>query len=398
MKTIISIILSILLTYPIMAQSKDEVPFTISSDGVTKEDAIKSALRLAIEQSYGAFVSGNTTILNDEVVKDEIVTLSTGSIKSYEVVSATQSNSNKWFVTVKGVVSLPHLIKYARNHGSECEFAGNTFGMQIKLIDIEKENERKALKNLDELLQKTLINTISWDATFDIKANVGNESLYNQLREKSYSPDDFYQVNATIYARTLPESQKNKKRVSLVGEILFNTLDAIKLNDDQIRAYSSMGVYRGSAWDPRFPIERTLYRRGVGMSFRNADADYILKTIYNNLRVICLSFKIVDNMGIDHNFGARILGDRNISSPLLDYGWAAKKIGRWDETADKNNILMSVPWRQTLLPGLFYEFERKDSEDDYRDKDRLPICTLSFVIPKNDINKYSSFKIVSSLK
>ncbi|MBD5251671.1 MAG: hypothetical protein HDS49_01365, partial [Bacteroides sp.] len=53
---------------PVKANPNEEITLTVSSDGPTKDDAVKNALRLAIEQAYGAFVSANTTILNDDLV------------------------------------------------------------------------------------------------------------------------------------------------------------------------------------------------------------------------------------------------------------------------------------------------------------------------------------------
>ena len=60
-----------------------EVTLTVTGSGKTKEDAVKSALRSALEQTYGAFVSSNTTIVDDELIKDEISTISNNCVKSY---------------------------------------------------------------------------------------------------------------------------------------------------------------------------------------------------------------------------------------------------------------------------------------------------------------------------
>lgn len=54
----------------------DEVTLVASGKASDSEKAITIALRSAIEQAYGTFVSANTTILNDNLVKDEIVTIS----------------------------------------------------------------------------------------------------------------------------------------------------------------------------------------------------------------------------------------------------------------------------------------------------------------------------------
>ena len=68
-------------TMHLAAEVLQEITLTVSADGKTKEEATQNALRSAIEQAYGTFVSAKTTILNDELVKDEIVTVSNGSIK-----------------------------------------------------------------------------------------------------------------------------------------------------------------------------------------------------------------------------------------------------------------------------------------------------------------------------
>ena len=62
------------------------VTLTTSGTGKTIEEAKNNALRSAIEQAFGAFISSKTEILNDEIVKDEIVSLSGGSILNYEII------------------------------------------------------------------------------------------------------------------------------------------------------------------------------------------------------------------------------------------------------------------------------------------------------------------------
>lgn len=171
------------------ADSREEVTLTVSSDGATKEDALKTALRTAIEQAYGAFVSANTTILNDELIKDEIVTVSNGSIKDYtEVSSYEKTDGNGYMMTVNATVSLPHLITYAKNHGSECEFAGNTFGMDLKLFNLQRENELKALYNAIPKIEGIAKATMHWEMQVDepkvIDYQFNHETKWNSECQK----------------------------------------------------------------------------------------------------------------------------------------------------------------------------------------------------------------------
>ena len=116
----------------------DEVTLVVSGDGVNKEEATKVALRSAIEQVYGTFVSANTSIVNDELTKDEIVTISSGNIKSYEEIESL-STDNKTVVTLQATVSISKLVSYAKSKGASAEFAGSTFGMNMKMKKTDAE-------------------------------------------------------------------------------------------------------------------------------------------------------------------------------------------------------------------------------------------------------------------
>ena len=126
----------------------DEVTLVASGKASDSEKAITIALRSAIEQAYGTFVSANTTILNDELVKDEIVTISNGNIKSYEVLSDVKCEDGQDMVTVKATVCISKLVSYAKSKGASAEFAGATFAQSMKIKELYKQNEAKALENL----------------------------------------------------------------------------------------------------------------------------------------------------------------------------------------------------------------------------------------------------------
>lgn len=126
----------------------DEVTLVASGKATDSEKATTIALRSAIEQAYGTFVSANTTILNDNLVKDEIVTISNGNIKSYEVLSDVKCEDGQDMVTVKATVCISKLVSYAKSKGASAEFAGATFAQSMKIKELYKQNEAKALENL----------------------------------------------------------------------------------------------------------------------------------------------------------------------------------------------------------------------------------------------------------
>ena len=127
---------------------QSEVSLVVSADGKSKTEAVNNALRSAIEQTFGTFVSANTEILNDQLVKEEIATVSSGNIQKYtEVTTITLPNGNV-SVTLNVTVSLSKLVSYAQSKGSECEFAGATFGANLKMYEFHKKSEQLAIQNL----------------------------------------------------------------------------------------------------------------------------------------------------------------------------------------------------------------------------------------------------------
>ena len=76
-----------LVSLCVHAQTND-VTIVVSSKGNNEEEAKAQALRSAVEQAFGTFVSSRTEILNDEFLQDLIVSVSNGNIKKFEVLSS----------------------------------------------------------------------------------------------------------------------------------------------------------------------------------------------------------------------------------------------------------------------------------------------------------------------
>ena len=150
MKQIFKLIVAIMImaiAIDAHAAKNEDVTLIVTSDGTTKDEAIKNALRSAIEQTYGVFVSANTDILNDEVVSDEIATVASGNIKSYKELSVSQSETGAT-VTLEAVVSVGKLISYAKSKGADVDFDGASMFADIQLQELYKLNEEKAIENI----------------------------------------------------------------------------------------------------------------------------------------------------------------------------------------------------------------------------------------------------------
>lgn len=170
MKKLMSFVWMCLMSISMLsAQGVEEVTLVVSGDGATKEEATHVALRSAIEQAFGCFVSANTEILNDSVVKDEIVTVSNGSISSYEEINVTELDSALLSVTLRATVSVNKLISYAQSKGSSCELSGALLTQEKRMLEMNIANTKKALNHLFTLVNEFVEKNDLYTYTLDIQ-------------------------------------------------------------------------------------------------------------------------------------------------------------------------------------------------------------------------------------
>lgn len=139
-----------------VASDDKTVTLTVSGTGKTMEEAKLNALRSAIEQAFGAFISSKTEILNDRLVKDEIVSVTNGNIEKYDVVSQVEIPLVGFATTLNATVSIAKLTSFAESKGVVVEFEGGMFGMKIKLQKLNEKNELNACINILSVVHELL--------------------------------------------------------------------------------------------------------------------------------------------------------------------------------------------------------------------------------------------------
>ena len=149
----------ILIFKSILSQSQnpDEIKIRSTGYGENKEVALLQALRTSIENAYGVFISTETTIINDELVKDEINTLGKGNIVSFDIIN--EVNNNNYSITVDAIVSLQKMMKFGLSEGQNVKFNGNLFAKNLKLQELYEKNElleiKKFIRQYDLIYQKS---------------------------------------------------------------------------------------------------------------------------------------------------------------------------------------------------------------------------------------------------
>lgn len=250
------------------------VALVVNGSGITKEEATRNALRSAIEQAFGTFVSANTNVLNDELIKDEITTVSTGNVKSYKELSVNQNNG-MFDVSVQAVVSIDQLTKFAQSKGMQAELAGASFAMNMKMRELNKKNEVVAI---DHMIEKA--KAIAQKGLFDYKLEIGEPKLVGNSK---------FAVKLTIL---FCENENTKA----FYDNIYKTLQAFSLSQKERQEYRNAGLkyynyndqlenihYGSYALRNQYPV----YRRYGGEITR------LLPIIVDN----ALNYVIRDNLG-----------------------------------------------------------------------------------------------------
>ena len=74
--------------------------------GMTKKEALRDALRKAVEKGAGVFIHSQSKTKNFVLVRDTILTRSAGFVQSHRVISKREMEDGTWELTVTAVVSV----------------------------------------------------------------------------------------------------------------------------------------------------------------------------------------------------------------------------------------------------------------------------------------------------
>lgn len=398
-RTIITILFS-LSSMVGFSQAIDEVSLVVTGSGESKEIAVQAALRSAVEQAYGVFVSSNTTILNDELTKDEIATVSSGNIKSYQEIDSQLLEGSSWVVSVRAIVSTSSLASYAKARGASCEFAGAVFGANLKLMKLNQKNTFMAIDHMAATLSSLGENL------FDYSIEIGSPNAYGS-----------FNIDVNLYP--------NESTIAAMN-FIYKTLKELSIDETTYDQMRSMELNPGSAW--------------VCVGDRWEELYFYGRVDFESLRAIISRslwrFAIEDNFGTvykkasegwypKYHFieGATTLGEDAISLDYytaLRYGYE-ERIGRLSEVPkrtfnDYTTRLVSmkahsfiIDFRFIVLPGQLITTNnnrgkkmKNDPKNDQYNSSTIsvsykPLYTirLEYTIPVEKLTRITEFKVIS---
>jgi hypothetical protein len=222
MKNIICLLFILFASTKIYAQDDKTVTLNASAIGKTEEIATQAALRSAVEQSFGTFISANTQIVNDALIKDEIVSVSNGNIQKFDLVSKVILPDSSVAVTITATVSITKMSSFVESKGFTSNFKGNLFAFNINAQILNEQNETKSVENICKVLDE-----ISFKS-FDYKLTISDPVSTNNGGNERWSIRYFASVFTNANFKNYPN-------------FLFTSLEGMSMKEGDVENYISLG-------------------------------------------------------------------------------------------------------------------------------------------------------------
>jgi hypothetical protein len=229
------ILIALFVTINLQAQDSDKtVTLTVTGQGKTIDEAKANALRGAIEQTFGAFISSNTTIFNDKLIMDDIVSVSNGNIQKYDLMNEITLPDGSYIATIKAIISVSKLTSFCESKGVKVEFKGGLFAMNMALQELYEKNE-----------------TIAWQKTKVIISEIMKKGFDYKIEVKQpvKSEDNNYDIEIDVYI------SMNKNYTSAMN-ILLDFCKSISLNETSAKEYVKV---QKEIYPIIFPSKRIIY-------------------------------------------------------------------------------------------------------------------------------------------
>ena len=267
------------------------VTLVTSGSGSNEDEATRNALRNAIEQAFGTFVSSNTTLVNDELVGDVISSVSSGDVLGYEIISSLNT-SQGFSVSVKAVVSIGKLVSFATSHGMKAELAGNTFLMNKKLARLNKENERTALRNLIDQL-----------------SIIARKGMYDYSVEVSQPRTNDLIVGSAEYAIDIKVNAKPNANYNLFWETIDRTLSSLSMSQTESANYKTLEM---NTYEYAYVVSEDGFEISSKTDLVGTKSWYILRNSIEDLLDVIKAWEIKGKFGYElyDNIG-------NIVTPVI---------------------------------------------------------------------------------
>ena len=387
--------LMVCMTVNLFAQEEKTSKINVSGQGKTLEDARQNALRSAIEQAFGAFISSKTELLNDNLVKDEIVSISNGNIQKYTILSEVEIPNVGYATTLEAIVSINQLTKFCESKGIQVEFAGSLFGANMKQQKLNEEAETKAIINLCETSKEILKKALDFEVAPSEPKNVG---------------EDKFEINFTFTMKGNENYNKFKtyfiQSIKKISMSSADSIDYVSLSKP-IYSFKLDGNDRKSVGDLGISVKLT---GGQLINLRNKNSISVLKDFFITSCQFCYDFEIKTNidtirpMGLKQGVSKEESNFKSFGEKRIIYSESPVFYGRCNNSAYffSQNVRNDFPgqYDQVFITVKPSEFRNGKVNVDYIDRvviydELIQVGVFKKVYTVSEIEKISKVSIVN---
>jgi len=197
----------------------DLVKVQVVASGKTESEAITEALRSALTQTSSVFISSNTTLINDELEKDQIAMINNGSVAEYKIIDKATKEDGTVFITCNVTVSVNKLGSFVESSGGATELKGGLFANSIKLMDLNKRAEEQSIQDLLSVSRDML------SSAFDYEI-INGEPINNNGK---------WQIPLTVQV-------KKNANYAIFTTFFYSSLKNIGQNDAETESYMKLNL------------------------------------------------------------------------------------------------------------------------------------------------------------
>ena len=322
MKILYYLFFAILFTNSVIAQ--ESIQTTSSGYGATEQEAINIALINALQETLGVYLSSNTKVLNDKLIKDEISAITDGEVLNYKKLETKKISEQEYFVILDVTITKSKLAKYfSRNDEITLIFDGEKLQQNLKILAINKTSEINSIKNLVE---------------------VADGFLNKITNYKIYKPQEIPDPNDGKYEIEYLVEGNTNINIDELSSLVISSLNKIALDKSEIK---KLKKYKQPIYDYK------IYSGNTGAQkfyFRNPASIETLKELLNKIENSYSDFNLLINNSSNHKFEKTL---KKSTKPIL-FNTDDDQIGIWSfrallslEELSKDSVSIN---RKNVLP------------------------------------------------
>ncbi|MBK9120285.1 MAG: hypothetical protein IPM18_11890 [Phycisphaerales bacterium] len=112
---------------------------TVEAEGYNKDDAVRQALRKALEQGAGVWISSQSEVRNFELLRDTIYSMANGIVTDYQILDQREVAGGTWKARIRATVSRSTVVQQWGEIRATLEQMGNP---RIMILIDERIDER----------------------------------------------------------------------------------------------------------------------------------------------------------------------------------------------------------------------------------------------------------------